>query len=98
MISICAGSLGSIVCRQSLLGDSVESEWEEKYASPPDLAGLLTVLLRQWISWGIVNTCSRWWHTTVACYAPRHSLSHLTDSPRLSPLPPELPYSCLSPG
>lgn len=91
MISVCAGSLGSIVCRQSLLGDSVESEWEEKYVSPPDLAGLLTVLLRQWISWG---NCQY----LFLLVAPPHLFSQLTDSPRLFPLLPELPYSCLSPG
>lgn len=84
----CSGSLGSIVCRQSLLGDRVESGWEEKYMSDSQLADLLPVLHRQWISWGIVNTCSHWWHTSMACSCPLAFIQSLGWQPQAFPTAP----------
>lgn len=96
MSRVCAGSSGGMVCRRSLPGDGAESGWEEEYWGAPhwlisyqccigtDLLGELLIL--------VLTGGTPQWHA----HAPWHSLGHLTGSPRLFPLLPELPYSCLS--
>ena len=64
----------------SFFDDSVKPGWEEKYTQVLQtwLAPYQCFIGSEWTAWGIVNTCSQWWHISGACSCSLvHSVTQL---------------------